>query len=463
VILTLDLGTSSTKATIWAGNGPASHGRGEVPTTHPRPGWAEQDPADWWESVVEACQQLDSAALEAVEAVAFSAARETLALLGDDGQPSGPAIVWSDRRAASEAVQLAESLGSAFPSQTGAVLDAGSPQAKLAWLATHEPRRWQSARWVMAPRDVIVLRLTGRAVTDRTVAARAGLIDRNGSPVDVAGVAGLLPTVLNPTDVVGPAAPEPATALGMPSGTPVFVGAGDRACEALGTGVTPGYAMVSWGTTANVSLPAVALPDPMPVGSSISPGALEGWLVEYGLSAAGAAIDWLAQLTGQTAAELTATMAGVDPGAAGVVAVPWLNGARAPWWQPGAQAAFFHLTSAHGPEHLARAIYEAVGFEVTRSIEASGGVDRVAAAGAGSASAAWLTLLAAVTNRPVERRASSADAASAGACLLTERGFTLDAINPVVEVIEPSPDLVNSYRLLRNRSDRACQAVLGLC
>ena len=286
MILTLDLGTSSTKATIWAGNGPASHGRGAVPTTYPRPGWAEQDPSDWWQSVVNACQQLDSGALASVDAVGFSAARETFALVSEDGQSLGPGILWSDRRAASEPLAGA---------------DAGSTLAKLAWVATHDPRRWHSARWVMAPRDVVVFRLTGHPVTDRTVAARAGFIDHHGSPVT--GAAGLLPPVLDSTDLVGPALAEPARVLGIGPGTPVFVGAGDRACEALGTGVMPGSATVSWGTTANTSLPASTFADPPPRGSRVSPGALGGWLVEYGLSAAGSAIDWLAKLTARPARE----------------------------------------------------------------------------------------------------------------------------------------------------------------
>jgi sugar (pentulose or hexulose) kinase len=220
--------------------------------------------------------------------------------------------------------------------------------------------------------------------------------------------------------------------------------------------------MVSWGTTANASLPVDAFPDPVPVGSRLSPGGRGRWLVEYGLSSAGGAIDWLAQLTGRTSGELTEAMAAVAPGAAGVVAVPWLNGARAPWWQPGALAAFFHLTSAHGPEHLARALYEGVGFEVARSLEASGGVDGIAAAGRGAATAAWVTLLAAVTGCPVERRRAAADAASAGACLLVDPGLHLDGINPVVEVVQPEPALESCYRSIRDRSDEACRAVLRL-
>ncbi len=435
MILTLDLGTSSTKATIWAGSGPISQGRGPVPTTCPRPGWAEQEPSEWWQSVIEACQPLDSDALAAVDGVGLSAARETFALVGADGEPLGPGILWSDRRA-------------------------GSALARLSWVSRHQPDRFAAARWVMAPRDLVVLRLTGQPATDRTVAARAGLIDRAGDPVDLA--APLLPPVLDPADVVGRVEAGPAAAIGIRPGTPVVVGAGDRPCEVLGTGVAPGAAMVSWGTTANASLPVTTVPHPVPAGGRASPGALGGWLVEYGLSSAGGAIDWLAELAGRTSIELTEAMAEVSPGAGGVVAVPWLNGARAPWWQPAAVGAFFHLTPAHGPPHLARALYEGVAFDVARSLEASGGAGRIGAAGSGSATPAWIGMLAAVTGCVVERRRVAADAASAGACRLVDPGVALDGINPVVEVVEPDAGLVACYLAARDRSDEACRAVLRL-
>jgi len=145
-----------------------------------------------------------------------------------------------------------------------------------------------------------------------------------------------------------------------------------------------------------------------------------------------------------------------------VVAVPWLNGARAPWWQPAAEAAFFQLTPAHGPQHLTRALYEGVAFDVARSLEAAGGADRIGAAGRGAATSAWIGMLAAVTGRAVERRRAAADAASAGACLLVDPDLALDDINPVVEIVEPDPGLVACYRPVRDRSDEACRAVLRL-
>ena len=127
--------------------------------------------------------------------------------------------------------------------------------------------------------------------------------------------------------------------------------------------------MVSWGTTTNVSVPVDTVPVPPPASISISRGALGGHLLEAGLSASGAAIGWLCNLTGRDLHGLTDAAAASPSGARGVVALPWLHGARAPWWRPGARAAFLGLTGAHGPGDLARAFYEAVAFDVARSLE----------------------------------------------------------------------------------------------
>src|SRR5439155_5171113 len=146
--------------------------------------------------------------------------------------------------------------------------------------------------------------------------------------------------------------------------------------------------------------------------------AIDGHLLEAGLSASGAALAWLQQLTGLDQLALVDAAAAAEPGARGVVALPWLNGARAPWWRPGARAAFLNLTPAHGPGDMARALYEAVAFDVARSLEAVGmDVESLVAAGGGVAGGLWVELLAAVTGLPVVLRRSG-EAASAGACLL---------------------------------------------
>ena len=111
--------------------------------------------------------------------------------------------------------------------------------------------------------------------------------------------------------------------------------------------------MVSWGTTANVSVPHPGPVGALPTVAAVSRGALGGFLVEAGLSASGAALDWLERLTGRPTEVLLTEAAASPPGANGVLALPWLHGARAPWWQPDAHAAFVGLTGAHGPAELA--------------------------------------------------------------------------------------------------------------
>jgi xylulokinase len=222
--------------------------------------------------------------------------------------------------------------------------------------------------------------------------------------------------------------------------------------------------MVSWGTTANVSLPADDVDHP-PAGAAVSVGALGGWLFECGLSAAGAAMGWLAALCGAQESALYEAAAGSPPGARGLTATAWIDGARAPWWESEARGAFAGLTSAHGQGDMARALIEAIAFDVARCIELLGGAPSIAAAGGGGAAEPWLSILAAATGCVVECRRPEL-AASAGALLVAgaalDRRIDLDAINPVTSRFEPDGALAAAYRPVRAQSDQVTAAVLGL-
>ncbi len=105
-VLTVDLGTSATKAALWRGTELCALARAPIGTSHPEPGRAEQDPHDWWYSVLRACADLLGTApaeYEAVGAVGFSSVRETFALFDADLRPLTPGILWSDVRAESAA------------------------------------------------------------------------------------------------------------------------------------------------------------------------------------------------------------------------------------------------------------------------------------------------------------------------------------------------------------------------
>ena len=289
MILTVDFGTSVTKVALWSDDGLVALTRAELATSRPELGWAEQEAFSWWTAVVVACAEARAQApaeFGAVDVLSCSAARQSFVPVTSAGEPLGRGLLWSDRRAVAEAAALAEACGGAemVRRRTGVPLDGGAVAAKVAWLSAHEPARLAASDWLLSPRDLVVWRLTGVVATDTTLASRTGLYDLDGVVVDqLAGAAsGRLAPVVEPASIVGQLRAVPAAELGLRPGIPVVIGAGDRPCEVLGAGASAERPMVSWGTTANVSVPVAARPDPAPAGAVVSRGADGGWLLEGG-------------------------------------------------------------------------------------------------------------------------------------------------------------------------------------
>lgn len=515
MILTVDLGTSVTKVVVWGDDGQVVIGRSPLQCTYSSGNRAEQDPATWWPSVVSACGSARSAlgasaakVFGAIEALGFAAARQTFVPVTADATPLGPALLWSDRRAHAEAATLAASFGDdgarSLRRRTGLWLDAGSVAAKMKWLEDHEPQRIKAARWLLAPRDLVAWRLTGEVSTDHTLASATGLFEISGAGKGASGendgdaagiganhgdgdlgplVAGLvdtdtvaekLPCSRPSHSVLGGLLEGPAGELGVPAGIPVVIGGGDRACEVLGTGASDSWPMVSWGTTANVSVPLPRLGDSTPDAMIVTRGALGGWLLEGGLSAAGSLVDWLARLAGLDTDSLMDRARWSPPGSRGVIVLPWLGGARAPWWRDTARGAVVGLSFDHDVGDMARAVIESVAWDVQRCLESAtaartGSTDPVGLvlAGGGSNSALWTEILAAVTGLPVRRRRSG-EAASAGAAMLVARAtgvsLGLDDDGEGTSDTEMSPDaaMVQCYASLRPGVDAAAAAVIEL-
>ncbi len=457
-ILTIDLGTSATKAVLWSEDGPIAIARVPVRFEHPRPGWVEQDPEEWWSSAIAACAQLPAEERAQVDAVGFSSQRDTFVPVSTAGEPMGRAIAAADRRATEEAAAL----GADYHVLTGVVADAGSVAAKVAWMRRHEPERLsEGQRWILGPRDLVAFRLTGRAVTDTSVASRSGLIALDGAGLEGAEV---LPEIVGSTTIIGDVLPEMTGALGVRAGTPVVAGAGDRACEMLGVAATTSRPLVHWGTVASVSVPVGHVPAPDP-GIVVSRGALGGYVMEADLPSAGAALEWLGRLTGQTPDELARQADDLDAGAGGLLALAWLGGARAPWWEARTGLTFVGLTPIHTAAHLARALVEGVAFDAARCLDrAAPDAVELALAGAGASMPLWRRVLSGVANRPVVAR-THGEAASAGAAIVAGRalGSKLDPdrLDPVSKREHAFDSDVVAYGDLRMRHEMVARAMIG--
>jgi len=457
-LLTIELGSGATKAALWSDDGLVALGAARIEAEHPRPGWVEEDPEAWWTSTISACDALPADERRAIDAVGFSARRETFAVVTTAGEPIGPAIASSDRRAGDDV----SALGVDFQVLTGVVPDAGTVAAKLAWMRRAEPERLEGPRWILGPRGLVAFRLTGRAIIDTSVASRTGLLALDGAGLEGAE---LLPEVVASTAVVGGSLPEPSAALGIPPETPVIAGAGDRACEVLGVAATDARPLVLWDAAAtSVSVPVGHVPPAIP-GIVVTRGALGGYVMEADLSPAGSALSWLAQLAGRRPEDLAAEADAVDAGAAGLLALAWFGGARAPWWEPRAGLTFAGLSAAHTTAHLARALVEGVAFDAVRCLDrTSPNVVELALAGEGASMPLWRHVLAGAANRQVVARRHRG-AASVGAAIIAGRAIGLeldpDRLNPVADREHPFDSDVVAYANLRMRHEMVARATIG--
>ncbi|MBM3495129.1 MAG: xylulokinase, partial [Armatimonadetes bacterium] len=236
---------------------------------------------------------------------------------------------------------------------------------------------------------------------------------------DLAGAAGLdaalLPTILPSCRVIGRLQASAATGTGLRAGTPVIVGAGDGACATLGSGAhKPGDAYHYLGGTSWIAvITNEYIPDPLARTSHLV-GVDADQHVNYGtVQSAGTCVEWFLSEIGlgtkvparRRLAALQPLAASSPPGANGLIFLPYLDGERAPLWDPHARGAFVGLTTHHTRSDLARAVLEGVAYalrHVLSSFEERGlAPDIIRVLGGGMRSRLWRSIFSGVYGRPL--------------------------------------------------------------
>ncbi|MDN5327139.1 MAG: xylulokinase, partial [Moorella sp. (in: firmicutes)] len=247
-LLGIDIGTSGTKALLVEETGRVvASAYKEYPLSQPRPGWAEQDPEQWWQAVVAAVREIwVKTGLEGreVAGVGLSGQMHGAVVLGANYQVLRPAILWCDQRTGAECTWMYEEIGEEkLYRWTGNPALPGFTAPKLVWLKKHEPEIYNQIRHVLLPKDYIRFRLTGELATEVSDASGTLLLDVAARRWSGEMLAALelprewLPRVYESPEVTGQITPEAAAATGLPAGTPVVGGGGDQAAGAVGTGI----------------------------------------------------------------------------------------------------------------------------------------------------------------------------------------------------------------------------------
>lgn len=259
-----DLGSSSVKASILNGETGVVIARSTYPDEElaieaSRPGWAEQHPDTWWESVEGATARvLSSAAIDArnVSAIGISYQMHGLVVVDSDGSILRPAIIWCDSRAVEIGRRAFDAIGRDRCLTTLLSSPGNFTASKLAWVREAEPELFERVHRAMLPGDWLAYALTGRMATTMPGLSegmfwdfeRHGLADflltHYGIPRTM--VPELVPTFGEQGRLTSAA----ARSLGLAEGTPVTYRAGDQPNNALSLGVMePGEIAATAGTS----------------------------------------------------------------------------------------------------------------------------------------------------------------------------------------------------------------------
>src|SRR5271168_4401435 len=385
-ILGIDVGTSGTRAVILDRQGTvlASGTEEHTQFASPQPGWAEQDPRDWWRAAAIAVRkalQASGLTAESIAAVGFSGQMHGAVLLDENDEVIRPALIWCDQRTEAQSKELERTIGldrllqlTCNPPLTNFTL------TKLLWVREHEPRNWDRVRKVMLPKDYVRLRLTGESATDVADASGTLLLDvanrcwssevlrRTG--IDIS----LLPALFESQQICGRISAEGANATGLAAATPVFAGAGDQAAGAVGIGVTrPGTVSATIGTS-GVVFAATDRPSLDPQGRlhTFCHAIPNRWHVMGVTQAAGLSLRWFRDNFDKTPSEdkqdpyerIASEAATAPPGSDGLLWAPYLMGERTPHLDANARGALVGITASHTRAHVIRAIMEGVAFSL---------------------------------------------------------------------------------------------------
>jgi len=444
LVVGLDVGTQGVKALVYCpsdglvvGRGAASYG-----LSRPRPGAAEQDPADWLDGIASALKEaLAGLDRSRIKAVAVSGQQHGLVALNSSNSLLLPCKLWCDVEAAPQAL--------AFSTAVGCVVPPGFTAPKLLWLRDVEPHTYEEIAHVLLPHDFVNFTLTGEYSCEASDASGTGLFDAAARCFDAGrcaaldprllgescdarggGPGALLPRLLSPEEACGRVTAAAAARFGLPEGCLVAAGGGDNACAALGVGASlppgclaPSPLVCSLGTSGTLFC-ASRTPVDDPSGATApfcdAAGAHLPLLCVQNCCGPAAEVRLAFGLSIEQAEAAFFASPAPDAAEEPLLMLPYLTGERTPNW-PHASGALLGLRpgSLAQPGLIFRAALEGAAFALRAGhlrLLAAGVPEatQLLIVGGGAASPAWARVLAGAFRMPVVI-APEAEAAALGA------------------------------------------------
>lgn len=436
-VLGIDVGTTALKAVaLDRERGVVAQVERDHELLSAHPGWAEEDPEQWWTTTRDAIRTLiTTIPAEEIAAIGVSGMVPAMVLLDASGQPLRPSIQQNDARSIVEVKELQAAVDlREFFTITGGMPNQQNIDPRWRWLRQHEPDIVARTAYLCGSYDFIVYRLTGQLSLEENWAAESGLYDIrqhrwHTSYLEHAGIdAAILPPVRQPTEIVGGINEAVAAQTGLRVGTPVVAGSADHVAAGLASGlVQNGDVLLKFGGAGDL-LYCADLPEPDPhfyFDYHDIPGLT---LISGCMATSGSLVKWFAHelAAGVSLADLDAEAEQVPPGAGGIIALPYFLGEKTPIFDPSARGVFAGVMLHHTRAHLYRAILESVCYGFAHHLlllrEAHRPIRRICAADGGSRSRLWMQIAADVVDHPLQVIAGEA-ASALGAAYVAAMGI----------------------------------------
>ena len=435
---------------------------------YPYPTWAEQPANRWTEAMIIAVRKLlqsTGVSPEQIKAIGLDAQVDGVVPIDINGNPLRPALIWMDRRAVDQCVDVEKVCKPEKIFQiTGLNLDASHVAPKIRWLADTEPDIYRRTAYFLLPGSYLAYYLTGELAVDYSNASSTMLMDirKKAWSEEMCRVFGIpterLATIYTSLTEIGTLRPEIAEKLGLKSSTSVILGSGDEHAACLGAGVIqPGLVCDIAGTAEPVCVASSQLAfDPTGLVETHCHADPDLWLLENPGFVSGANYRWFrdefsanevqsASSSGTSPYNLLNDMAANVPvGSDGLIFLPCLMGAMTPTWNPSARGTYFGFTLAHTRAHFIRALLEGSAYavrDITDQMQKMGlCLKQICVVGGGAQSRLWRQVKADVTGLPIALP-QTIETTALGAGMLAMVGIgsfsTLEeAANQTVQIIE---------------------------
>ena len=464
----IDLGTSAAKLLLVdeAGHILKTVSK-DYPIFFPQPGWAEQNPADWWSAVLIGLEELlDGTDKSDVAGIGVGGQMHGRVILDAEDEIIRDAILWNDGRTGAEVQYLNNEIGKEkLSAWTANIAFAGFTAPKLLWLRKHEPDNFARISKIMLPKDFITYKLTGVHATDYSDASGMLLLDvKNKRWSDemllVCSVKReQMPRLFESYDTIGTVKPDVASHFGFADGVKVVAGAGDNAAAAIGTGVVNGGdCNISLGTSGTVFIASDSFGvDSFNALHSFAHASGGYHLMGCMLSAASCNKWFVSDVLGTTDYRsgedaVTDEMLGENR----VFFLPYLMGERSPINDTDARGAFIGMSMDTTRTQMIQAVLEGVGFAIRDSVEVARSlgieISRSKICGGGAKSKLWKRMIANILNVTLESPATEQGPGMGGAMLAMvacgEYANVSEACEKLVTIsstVEPEPALVAKY------------------